>query len=428
MLPDLPAAPAWAALFSPLRPLLSAALDRLSLKPAVLPPVVVADDGRIGLTRRGIALDPALLGPAARLPDDDAWAAADPAVAALALDRWRRAAGAVLEGVALAGIAEELGGPAPATWWVLGPAAEAVDRAAPELGWLWPEAADLVRRPEVPLDQAPRRAGWLVRWWRQQGLPWVVGERPDLDPARWDAFGAWLDDPAHGPLSQAPAPIERGPAVLAQDARPIPPLAFQRVGIQAGPPGAVVRWPGGAILAASGERRTRLVGAGALEVDDALPLGTWKLSAGTWGDRLGAARGIELDLRANGRLDLVFADAFAGPAAGSQILDLAAQFGVSGVGSGSYRVTRVDGPGQGVLVFDRLSADSLTVHPRFGGSFALPAAMFIDPVHRALAAMQGVDWRFAHKPDLGELHLSATIGGVSTVLRLAPPDPDALPN
>lgn len=420
--PDLPS---WQALAAPLRPVLAMALARLELLPRELPPVVPATEPS-GEGLEGIALDPALLGPGTRTPQDQAWADAWPELAPLALDRWRRAAGLVLEGVVLAGMRERLGGALPRRWWTLGAAAEAVDRAAPELGWLWPEAAELLQRPEVGLASAPRRAAWLFRWLRSTGRAVAPGERPELDEASWAAFGAWLEDLSHGPFAPSPVPLGRGAAHLPDAARQEP-LSHRRLQLQATAAGAVFSLPTGARALAGGESLDVLVGSlhgGVLDLraEPLLPLGDWLLVGGTVGERPGAARGIELALSADGHIDLVFADAFAGPPTPA-LLDMARQLGVSGSGRGRFRVTAAEGPGRGTLVFDELVPASLTVHPRLSGRFALPAEAILGPVHKALEAMVGVPWAF--QVEAAGLRLQATLYGAETVLRLErPPVPD----
>jgi len=416
---------AWAALAAPLQAVLEPALDRLSLRPAELPPVVAARPGEAGLTPRGIALDPSLLGPGTRHPLDDAWALDHPGVAALALDRWRRAAGLVLEGVALAGLQDEIGAPLPRTWWTLGPAADAVDRAAPELGWLWPEAADMLLHPEVGLAAAPRRGAWLLRWFRATERRWAVGERPQLDDDAWAAFGAWLDDLGHGPAADCPVPLSRGAAGAVDAAVDAAPLSFHRLRVEVGAAGAVVGWGSGRQALLPGDHHEVLVpvrGGGPVDVDllPVLPPGAWRLAGGTVGERPGAARGIDLDLRPDGCIDMVFADAFAGPPT-PYLLGLAKTVGVSGTGTGRYHLVRADGPGRGALRFDALTPDLLTVHPRLGGRFALPAETFLGPVNKALQAMTGVVWEFFADGD--DLRLEAPVFGAHTVLRLERPDP-----
>ena len=131
---DWPESPPWSELAHAVSPALDPALDRLSLRPGVLPALVA---GPATPSAAELPLDPTLLGPALRTPEDEAWAESAPAGAApLALDRFRRTIGLILEGVALRGLAEAAGEPlsrVSAHWWARGRAALAVHRADPML-------------------------------------------------------------------------------------------------------------------------------------------------------------------------------------------------------------------------------------------------------------------------------------------------------
>lgn len=414
MLPPWPADPAWTALLQPVAGVVEAGAARLRLRPGQLDawPVLPED----------------LLVPGAYAPGDQAWLEVNPDLAALALDRWRRAAGLLLEGLALAGLEEEVGAPLPRAWWTLGPAAEAVDVASPELGWLWPEAADLLRRPELGLAAAPRRAAWLVRWFRASGRPWPLGERPVLHSDDWEQFGAWLHDPVHGPSALAPSPLfsAGAPPPPPED---LPALSFVRVQLRPGPAGERVQWTGGTRLLCPGPPTELLLGSVSggpllLERSSVLPLGSWVFTGGAVGENIGAARGIELELHADGRIDLVFADAFAGPMSG-RLLELAAQFGVSGTGRGRFRLTEVRGPSEGSLVFESLDPGLPSVHARFSGRFSLPAETFLGPATRAMQAMvfkdgAGPTWRFRMEGET--LRLESEVFGAPVVLRLERPE------
>ena len=84
-------------------------------------------------------LHPGLTVPELRHPRDQTWMEEqDVAVAPLALDRWRRCIGLILEAVELHSLAQELGqapSELPMEWWSVGLAAEGVDRALPALGY-----------------------------------------------------------------------------------------------------------------------------------------------------------------------------------------------------------------------------------------------------------------------------------------------------
>lgn len=413
MLPPWPDHAPWNALLQPIAGVVEAAAARLALRPRQ--------------PQAWASLPEALLHPGAYAPDDQAWLEAHSDLAALALDRWRRAAGLLLEGLALAALEEEVGAPLPRAWWTIGPAAEAVDAAAPELGWLWPEAADLLRRPELGLQAGPRRAAWLVRWFRATGRPWPLGERPSLSAEDWDAFGAWLQDPVHGPSAQAPVPLF-GPRPASPTPEALPPLSFARLSVQPSAAGEQIAWPAGSRVLPAGPPVELWVGSVAggpvlLDRQSLLPLGAWRFTGGAYGENAGAARGIELEFHADGRIDLVFADAFAGPPT-PRLLELGSQFGVSGTGRGRFRVTQARGPGEGSLVFESLDPGLPSVHARFSGRFSLPAETFLGPARRAMEAMvhkdgEGPIWRF--RLDGEVLKLETDAFGALVVLRLERP-------
>jgi len=66
------------------------------------------------------------------------------------------------------------------------------------------------------------------------------------------------------------------------------------------------------------------------------------------------ARGVELDLHADGRLELILADSFVGPA---EAIDIAARYGTSGTAAGRWRVT-----GEQRLILRDITTFGLTMH------------------------------------------------------------------
>lgn len=379
-----PDEPAWNALLRPIAGALERALERLGapvgdvqLEPGA-PGVLVA--ARTG----AIALDPALL--AGPHPLDEALAARAEEGRLHALDRWRRAAAAVLEGAAHVTLPEEPDAP---PWWRVACAVEAADRAAPELGSMAFELADWLLAPEAGVGDG-RRGAWYVRWLRRVGEPrWSE----PTDEA-WAAFGRWLfgSAAAEAPIPIAAASAEPGSWSAA-------PLSFRRVRIAAGPAGArvVPNGLGGApLLVPDGHRETLLLAARAggdvgVRLDPAGPVGTWALRSGRTGERFGAARGIELTLRADGTGEVTLADAFVGPAT-EDALSLAAQFGVSGTVLGRWRVAAVDGDAVIVALSD-VRPVGVTVHPRGRFGFAIPAGPFLGRAEGMLARVNGTRWR-----------------------------------
>jgi len=369
-----------------------------------LPPLREGAPGVLfALSPEGIALDPGLLGPGLHHPGDARWVEDNPALVGLALDRWRRTSGAVLEALLLwkqARMQEISPGRLPLSWWNVGFAAEQIDRAAPHLGWLWPEAADLLRLPQQGVMSAPRRAAWYFRWrslLEQDGARRLSLNAPAVPEERWLQFGEWCRDRARGPSGQAPLqlPLASPSTALRWTAAP---MSHHPVALQAGPGGL---FHGGAHLRAAlsgGEQRTVVAGAlagGAVTLRPRVcgPLGTWTLLDGSIGGRVGAARGIEISFRDDGRLQVTLADAFAGPPTGD-ILGLADRFGVSGEGWGRWRVSEARGEGSGSLILRELEVGQVTLHPRRRHRFALPAENWMGPVRRVLEMLDGAPLTF----------------------------------
>jgi hypothetical protein len=90
-------------------------------------------------------------------------------------------------------------------------------------------------------------------------------------------------------------------------------------------------------------------------------------SAEGFGQVMGA-RGIRFTFNADGRLELVLADAFVGPLAA---VAMAEQVGTSGVCDGRWRVA-----GEHRLRFDGIETRSLTLHSRTRDRFMMPARGF----------------------------------------------------
>ena len=210
-----PNEPSWLALRDSVEPGIASLLEdhQLQIYPAS------DDEPMMSVTDDGMRLHEGLTGPEMRHPRDQMWMESQEAgVAPLALDRWRRCTGLILEAVELHSLAQELE-TAPSElameWWSVGLAAEGVDRELPALGWLWPEAVDLLAHPEQGLNLYPRRGAWFFRWLHLQGI-----ERPPLSAAgielsmeHWLEFGRWTRDRGRGPASLSPIPFPRAPHV-----------------------------------------------------------------------------------------------------------------------------------------------------------------------------------------------------------------------
>lgn len=422
----LPAGPGWRELFGPVEALVRDALTRLELVPARSvdfgvgegPAWVVLDAG-------GPRLCAGLLAGGMRAEADEAWAlAAGEDLAPLAPDRWRRAAGALLEGLALVALAERWPDGEPMAWWRVARAVEAVDRAAPQLGGLWMEAVDLRSAAEQSLVASPRRAAWLARWLHGRGAPTSEEDDPPrLCDADIAAFGAWVRDAHVGPSTLAPLPLPLtqadGPELWEAS-----PWSLRAVSRRSGPAGLALGVEGAAVVGpaavADGQELAAVLGSAAggpvaLSWRPGGPLGSWELATGNVGDRLGAARGVVLELKADGRLEIRLADAFMGlPTA--PMLELAETVGVSGWASGRWRVIEGGaGTSAGELKIESVTPRGLTLHPRGGHAFAVPAASVIGPAERILVGLAGSRLRWSLHGEA--LTLTGPISGLPVELR-----------
>lgn len=353
------------------------------------PLAVLGDDG--------LALHPDLLGPDMHARADADWRAAvpDPALAALALDRWRRAVGVIREAQILLGLAQQQGASPAAVaraWWLAALAAEQVDAQDPGLGWLWPDTIDLLLHPDQDPRTAPRRLAWLVRWLRAQGepLPTDLSRPPALSAARWAAFGLWCRDAAHGPSAQAPLPLPLAPPrdTLPEAALP---LSLHPLRLRAGPAGLRLGDHAAPPFLAGDTEAVVVLACGEDGILPAAPtasrfVGRWTLLSGAYGQRTGGARGVELVLLESGQVEITLANAFVGPLSGDA-LSLASQFGASGFGSGRWRVSRLETDTEGEVVLRQLNVDHLTIHPRKGLKFALPGQGWQERLRAALARL-----------------------------------------
>ena len=397
--------PAWRPLADALAPGLAAG-DALAWPAAGL----FVEEGPAPPGRLG--LDPGLReGPLFQGEDADLQAAGLPG----ALDRFRRLTGLVLEAGAL------LGAHGPAAWddpWAWAAAALAVDRAVPALGWLQGAAVGLARRPEESAD--PRRLAWYLRWAAANG-----GEVPPREED-WARFGLWVRDRARGPLSTLWAPVDPiPPRPLTASEWQAAPRSHRVLALEGGAAGRTfsLRGPGalvGQTAASPGQVGLALAGSvrgGALLLrrEGAGPQGSWTLRSGAYGTTVGAARGVELTLHEDGRLDLVGADAFVGRLTPA-LLDMAQQVGVSGEADGRWALSSLSADGRsGLLRVSGLSLGTATLHPRKGRRYALPADDLLGPVRSVLALLNEVPLRWTLGLDEGgpTLTLAAPWGGAA---------------
>lgn len=399
-----------AELLQPLDALLGGALRALPPGPAV--PVRVGEvPGFSALDGGGIVLSEGLLGPEVHHPDEPE--------GPVRLDRWRRAACAVLEGVALLHVAGEAGvEPDRSDWRQRGLALYLADAACPDLQLAVPallRAASggcpgddpetgvaayraLDARGDDPVDDDPVATG----------LRWIRGDGPDA--ATWLALGRWVM--GAGLAGALGLPVDVVDAVdIPVELRP---WSWARLHVPAHPRGGIVERVGDAVVeqdwATGGEELRTLGGAlgggGELRPTTGGPVGTWEnVSAEGFGQVFGV-RGITWVIRADGRLELVLADAFAGPVAA---LDMAEQVGTSGLVPGRWQIA-----GRDTIRISGLSTAGLSMHGREGAeSYAVPAGSM--GVGQALLGLQGQPLRWRRRGE--ELWITGPMFGGRVEMR-----------
>jgi hypothetical protein len=390
------------ALLAPVRDLVDRGLQRLGSSAAVR--VSVGDPpGISGWADGGLVLSAGLLGPGLHHPAEGA---------VLPLDRWRRAAAAVLEAAARSQLAARFGAPAGDDWRWVGAAAFLADRAAPELTLADPDVALAVETGDPGAH--PRAGVAVMRAWAASGADPVARALggAELPAEEWLALGRWVLSSGRESL---PVPVGRPaesdiPCVLA-------PWSWRPLRIPAHPRGGRVMVEGdGAVDAAwvpGGVEHTGLAAAGEggcrLSASAGGPVGSWDVaSAEGFGQILGV-RGVRYVFHADGRAEIVLADAFVGPlrAAG-----MAPELGTSGVVPGRWKVA---GPDQ--FAFYGLDTAALTLHSRSRERFAMPARGF--GMAEWLGALADAPWTWSSAD--GHLVLRGSIlgGGVEVRLTLA---------
>lgn len=355
-------------LLAPVADVIRTGLDRL---PPVPPLAVTVGpvDGPMRLDGGCIVLSERLEGPGLVHPDE-------PMGPVPPLDRWRRAAGCVLEGVALTGLARAVGRPPEADWRWIGAAAFLADRAAPDLGLALPDLA-LAVRTGAP-GRHPRAGLAVLRAWQ------AFGEDPRrrilelldggvISEPEWLDIAHWVLSPEGAPAA-LPLPVDR-PEPLSLPAR-LEPWSFRSLRLEAHPRGGRLQVDGTGSVArpwvVGGLEHLTLVGATveSCEVrgEPGGPVGDWEVASAQGFGQIVGARGISFRFTRAGGLEIVLADAFVGPLAA---LPVAEQVGTSGLVPGRWRVA---GPSR--LRFDGVDPGRLTLHGRARGRFMVPARGF----------------------------------------------------
>lgn len=371
-----------AQLIRSLRPLLDGALADLPPGPAVHVrfadiPSVYAVDGQEVLLSQGLA------GPDMHHPLEGE--------GSLRLDRWRRVIACILEGVVLVALADACSRSADlADWRWVGLAVELADHACPDLQL---GLADLVRAAEVGCPgEDPRQGIGVYRALRRRGddpmrtaCDWITGARA-LTGEDWLEAGAFVVGAGLAAEVGVPVDVRSAVDVPVSD---VPAWSWLRLDVPAHRRGGEVIAHGGAVVgqawAKGGERLKTLAGAldarGSLKTGIGGPAGTWEnVSAHGFGQPFGV-RGITWTLRPDGGLELLLADAFAGPV---EALEMAGSVGTSGVVPGRWSVG-----GERALRFSQLVTSHLTMHGRDADPFVVPAG---GALPQALQSLQEGTW------------------------------------
>lgn len=317
-----------------------------------------------------LTLSAELEGPFVAHPDEESIGGLPP------LDRWRRAAGEILEEAAVSGIEGAVGRMRSEDWRWVGLAMEMVDTVAPSLQWGLPGVALAVGTGAPGIE--PRAGVAAMKAWRSRGVdPWhrvrdlLTGGV--VSPSEWLELGRWVMAP-EGARALLPVPVPKvGPldipcAIDAWRWQPLAVEAHRRGGlIEVSGPGIV-----GDPWAVANLRHETL----AASTDDVVelrplsggPVGRWTVTSAEGFGQVMGARGVSMELDSAGRIQLTFADAFVGPLAA---VKMAEEVGTSGFTRGRWAVAA---PHR--LRFEGLGDEQLTVHGRGPATYRLPSRGF----------------------------------------------------
>lgn len=315
---------------------------------------------------RRVVLSEHLAGPALHHPDESP---------AIPVDRWRRAAASVLEGVALLELSRRCEAQAGDDWRWTGAAAYAAHRVAPELGIAHADLAVAIATGHP--GGHPRAGGAVMQAWHAakadplaQAVRLLKGGV--LSAAEWLRLGAWVLSPrgGRGALPVQVEPVAPRDVPCALDAWSWQPLLVPghsrggRVVVQGA--GAVDQ-PWARADHALKTLAAAVDGGCSLVTDTGGPVGTWEVASAEGFGQVMGARGVRFEFSADGRLQVVLADAFVGPLAAVGMAD---RMGTSGTCSGRWCVA-----GEQELRFVGIETHSLTMHGR-RDRFAMPAKGF----------------------------------------------------
>lgn len=334
------------------------------------------------------------------------------------VDRWRRAAGCVLEAAATLAMAKVVGAnPGPGWTWE-GGAVDLADQVCPELQLAAPELASAVMVGDLVAQ--PRAGVAVMRAWRAAGHdPWArlgtILRDGAASPAEMLEVATWVFDRVRGPMGLLPVLVS--PVAPADVPVRLGPWRFQPILVPAHHRGGLVAIDGdGAVaepwapagvslrtIAASGERGCQL------RPESGGPVGTWEVASAQGFGQVMGARGVSFTFHGSGALDVVLADAFVGPLAALGVAD---DVGTSGTVSGSWKVA-----GPRTLAFAGIRPKGMTMHSRQRDKFRMPAEGF--GMGEWLKAMEDGPWWWERAGD--RLVLRGPMMGATVEIRLKPP-------
>lgn len=329
-----------------------------------------------------------------------------------ALDRRRRAAGSVLEGVALRGLPEDHAPDVPA-WVRAGLCLHVADAALPVLQLARPARVSARRHGHPGRD--PRSGEAVFAALSQAGTDPLVWGRDRLADGRVAmkdyvaAARCVFETPSAlgidgiAPVAAVDVPVRLEPWQWVRLEVPEHPRGGKVSVLGTG--GVAPAWaPGGAVLhavAAAGRDGAQLV------PELGGPVGTWEVrTAGGFGDVVGA-RGVRFRFLGSGKVEVVLADAYVGSV---RELEAAEQVGSSGMATGRWRVA-----GPRLLALGDIVTHGITVHGRGDDPFAVPAPG--GGIGSWVEAMAQSTWRWQQEGD--RLHMTGRLFDREIEIRLA---------
>ncbi len=292
------------------------------------------------------------------------------------LDRWRRAAGCVLEAAATLGFSKHVRRNPDTDWRWKGAAIHVADTVAPDLHLAQVDIALAVNTGD--LATYPRGGIAVLRAWAAQGhdpmqrVQYLIGGGV-ISAREWLTLGQWILDPA-GAAAALPVVCKR-PAASALPVR-VSPWSWRLLEIPADQRGTLIHIDGeGAVdelWAVADSPLSTVAGAtnGGCELSAGSggPDGTWEVASAQGFGQVMGARGISFSFKPSGALEIVLADAFVGPLAA---VTMAEEVGTSGVVWGRWNVHAAH-----QLGFAGIASQSLTMHGRKNDRFMVPAKGF----------------------------------------------------